>query len=228
LTKGVVLRVTLLLAAVVLGGGAAWLIVTSSTQRGLELGVLAGLWSALMAAFAMFGSRRLVHPVEAAYNVQARASAELERVQPTEIQAAITREVGALRAEIAELRTELLEKVGGELRVERIETTRVLGSDIEALQHEVRQIVEPARVLPPPVLPEPVAALQMSTLPATATLPQPPVDAFADLPRIRPFTEFELDSIEDEPAYAGRRRRAEDGEQRNLLARIFEREGVTS
>ena len=46
----------------------------------------------------------------------------------------------ALRAEIASLRGELLEKVGGQLRLERIETTRVIGSDLEALQHEVRQL----------------------------------------------------------------------------------------
>ncbi len=36
-----------------------------------------------------------------------------------------------------------------------------------------------------------------------------PVDDFAALPRIRPFTDFELDPIEDEPAYTGRRRAAD-------------------
>lgn len=39
-----------------------------------------------------------------------------------------------------------------------------------------------------------------------------PADPFAGLPRIRPFTEFELDPIEDESAYTGRRRRAEEEE----------------
>jgi hypothetical protein len=67
------------------------------------------------------------------------------------------------------------------------------------------------------------------------------------LPRIRPFTDFELDPIEDESAYTGRRRRgdedeggrgrhaqSEDSGQRHrradengedLLSRIFAREG---
>jgi hypothetical protein len=72
------------------------------------------------------------------------------------------------------------------------------------------------------------------------------------LPRIRPFTEFELDPIDDEPDYAGRRRaggagepngpagadpgdqsggrrhrRAEDGDH-DLLARLLAREGMHS
>ena len=47
-------------------------------------------------------------------------------------------ELAELRAEVAALRNELLEKVGGQLRLERIETTRLIGSDLEALQHEVR------------------------------------------------------------------------------------------
>src|SRR5438105_3385991 len=36
--------------------------------------------------------------------------------------------------------SEVVGKVGGELRLERIETTRIIGSDIEALQREVRQL----------------------------------------------------------------------------------------
>jgi hypothetical protein len=80
--------------------------------------------------------------------------------------------------------------------------------------------------------------------------PSPPPsgqDEFAGLPRIRPFTDFELDPIEDETAYTGRRRktgdepgsgrhaqsegpgrrhsRAEDNGD-DLLARIFAREGL--
>jgi hypothetical protein len=52
----------------------------------------------------------------------------------------VRQEVGELRSEIAALRSELLEKVGGQIRLERIETTRVIGSDLEALQEEVRQL----------------------------------------------------------------------------------------
>jgi hypothetical protein len=364
-TRGVVLRAAALALAVALGGLAAWLIVTSTTQKRLELGVLAGLWAALVGAFSMFGSRRLMHPLDSEYDgvpgsdVALRStSTELERAEDaaarrahearlehmlrTEIHAAVSREVATLRAEIAELRSELLEKVGGQLRLERIETTRVIGSDLEALQHEVRQlkavaqdvsdwgavsnnrpneapirqIVEPARVRPvtretaeveadplpartqfepepepaPRIEPEPAPRLEpriepridstpqtpaettgpirlgpapmpvpdfaplptLAPLPAVAALPTvtpmpspqrfispvppqptprpqpapsapepvvlpvqpsaPPFDDFASLPRIRPFTDFELDPIEDEPAYTGRRRRTEDGD----------------
>jgi hypothetical protein len=47
--------------------------------------------------------------------------------------------------------------------------------------------------------------------------PSPRPDDFADLPRIRPFTDFELDPVDppakDEPAYTGRRRRPDDEDE---------------
>lgn len=47
--------------------------------------------------------------------------------------------------------------------------------------------------------------------------PSPHPDDFADLPRIRPFTDFELDPIaapaKDAPAYTGRRRRPDDEDE---------------
>jgi len=48
--------------------------------------------------------------------------------------------IGALRTEVAALRAEVVDKLGGQLRLERIETTRVIGSDLEALQHEIRRL----------------------------------------------------------------------------------------
>jgi hypothetical protein len=101
----------------------------------------------------------------------------------------------------------------------------------------------------PPAPPQPVPT------PPDAEQPQPrsesaqePVGVeFAGLPRIRRFTEFELDPVEDESTYTGRRRRVEnenggagrqpeelpagrrhsraeeDGE--GQLARTFDREG---
>ena len=48
--------------------------------------------------------------------------------------------MAGLRSEVTALRNELVEKVGGQLHLERIETTRLIGSDLEALQHEVRQL----------------------------------------------------------------------------------------
>ena len=52
----------------------------------------------------------------------------------------MTEHVGALRDEVAALRAEVVDKLGGQLRLERIETTRVIGSDLEALQHEIRRL----------------------------------------------------------------------------------------
>lgn len=198
MTRGVVLRTAIFALAVALSAVAVWLVVSSpNSVRRMQLGVLAGLWAAMLGAFAMFGTRKLEHATEAAGSgvspgrELARRSehAELERLEETaarrahearlehlvrrEIQTSVAREVDGLRAEIAQLRGDLLEKVGGQLRLERIETTRVIGSDLEALQHELRelkyaaqdtgelrvaavraaepalrQIVEPARVRP--------------------------------------------------------------------------------
>ncbi len=273
--------------------------------------------------------------------IQLRSSASLERAAEAEerrsfeaglqsmlkreighIRDAVSDEVASLRSEVAGLRAELVEKVGGQLRLERIETTRVIGSDLEALQHEVRAlkfasraeddarsaeapeprrpVVEPTRVVEParvrPVSRESAqvqADVQPAVSPTTQPAPQPsatacaaggvgagvgarsraaacrscpgahrfpcscaralaadgarrrPVtvtvtvaaagragargagadapapypaspaplddaDPFAGMPRITPFTAFELDPVETEPAYSGRRRRAEE------------------
>jgi hypothetical protein len=305
--------------AIALGGVAVWLIVTSTTQKRIEIGVLTGLWGLLLGAYSMFGSRRALsygdpmlaeRPLGAELELRsgptdlerAEAAAErrafqagLEQLLHREIRTAVSLEVGELRSEIAALRSELLEKVGGQIRLERIETTRVIGSDLEALQEEVRQLkavreaaaaapapsivnlvatgsAEPAftRVVPsaaapllqpepepagestapiPPIreaaplapqparwapigaepesiapgpgpvratpqpAPEPAAAAPEPALPKPAPEPaadpagepaaapvaaatEPPEDPFAGLPRIRPFTEFDLDPIE--------------------------------
>jgi hypothetical protein len=340
----VVLRGLGLAVALGLAGVAVWLVVTSTTHKGYGLGVLAGLWAALLGAFVMFGPRYVRHdadePVpstalalratdyelERAEEAAARRAheARLEAMLRREIRTAVTAEVTALREEIAALRSELLEKVGGQLRLERIETTRVIGSDLEALQAEVRQlkaaaaqdaelalgrerpaeapsvrhIVEPARVRPvsrqtaevqaevqparmtpepepeprPAATPPPPAPPPAGTAggPAAATgagettgpirtdatavpppspsprpqpapaepivLPlqqqQPAGDEFAGLPRIRPFTDFELDpagpdagaarpaagpppehgAAADQSPYTGRRRRGDEPE----------------
>ncbi len=212
--RGVVFAV-----AIALGAVAVWLIVTSTTQKRIELGILAGLWGLLLGTFSMLGSRRSMLPAAdarpvaaaAAFDgtsqdgaggaaIQVRANAEVERIEETlerrawqarleqmlrrEIQDAMNHEVSALRSEIASLRGELLEKVGGQLRLERIETTRVIGSDLEALQHEVHQLkvaqgtefgadmselARPAVVTPPASRP----AVEPATPPAPVPEPVP-------------------------------------------------------
>ncbi len=161
LNRSVVLRGLVFAIAIALGAVAVWLIVTSTTQKGIELGVLAGLWGLLLGAFSMIGARRVVQtPVPAESTVgaelelrsamalersadaQARREyeARLEQLLREEVRATMGRELAEMRAEIAQLRSELLEKVGGQLRLERIETTRLIGSDLEALQDEVRKL----------------------------------------------------------------------------------------
>jgi hypothetical protein len=101
---------------------------------------------------------------------------------------------------------------------------------------------------------EPSAAAEARPTPppaAAAPVPAAPplVDDFASLPRIRPFTDFELDPIEDEPIYTGRRRaeepeangrhshaverptgrrhrRADETEDADLLAKLLARESA--
>jgi len=274
-----VLRGCAMAVAVVLGAGAVWLIVTADTQKGTRIGALVGFWALLLAAFALVGTR---HPHRSAaetgqeLNLRARGGISrvddvgmgreyerrLEEMLRREIQAAVGFELAALRADVSALRSELVEKVGGQLRLERIETTRVIGSDIEALQHEVRQLMvarqspelgsfslgttrtslvpppmpepmapeplAPEPLAPEPLAPEPLAPEPLAPVPPSPVLPSPvlpspvlpspvlpsPVsaaggDPFASLPRLHPFTDFELAPIQsapDEDAYAGRRR----------------------
>lgn len=297
----VVLRGAGFALAVALGAVAVWLIVTSTTQKRLELGVLAGLWGLLLGAFCAFGTRRGQRDelstagsgqelalrdmgyMERADESAARRhfEARLEQMLRQEIQTTLGREIASLREEVASLRNDLLEKVGGQLRLERIETTRVIGSDIEALQREIDQLkhggpvmdaagpvtrtipriidaagpaqvyrpapvsqsdpapqrapAEPARVYrpapvqpaaqqveqppavqQPPAVEQPPAAAERSPAAEQPPAEQPPADEqppaaeqpepqqqsaanggdfFAELPRLRPFTDFELDPI---------------------------------
>ncbi|MCW2496670.1 DUF6779 domain-containing protein, partial [Jatrophihabitans sp.] len=146
-------------AAVVLGGVAIWLIVTSTSQKRIEIGVLTGLWGLLLGACSVFGSRQdhqqaavadpgtalgirsdaaLARAQDAA--AQREFQARLEAMLRREVQESVGRELAGLRSEVSALRAEILEKVGGQLRLERTETTRLFGSDLEALQREVRQL----------------------------------------------------------------------------------------
>ncbi|MEO9139787.1 MAG: DUF6779 domain-containing protein [Jatrophihabitans sp.] len=162
LTRGVVLRGIGFAVAVILSAVAVWLIATSTTVRSNHLGIVTGLWGVLIGAFSMFGARRttlfdepsgdhdsgsglairgnadLVRAEDAA--ARGEFEARLEALIQREVSATFTREVSGLRGEIAQLRQDLLDKVGGQLRLERIETTRLIGSDLEALHHEVRQL----------------------------------------------------------------------------------------
>jgi hypothetical protein len=77
-------------------------------------------------------SREAAARREADFNLEISLRREIERM--------MTEQLGALRDEVAALRAEVVDKLGGQLRLERIETTRVIGSDLEALQHEIRRL----------------------------------------------------------------------------------------
>jgi hypothetical protein len=176
-----------------LGAAAVFLVVFGSSQRQLQLGVLLGLWGALIAASLRLGARhaqpdpaaaeeldgaraRATELHEAQLKVaalqqeqleaarQAYFSQEIELRQFGELQLArdaaarreselnlelslrrelervMASELGSLREEVAALRAEVMDKLGGQLRLERVETTRVIGSDLGALQHEIRRL----------------------------------------------------------------------------------------
>jgi hypothetical protein len=80
--------------------------------------------------------------VELSREVAARREADhkLEISLRREIEHLMNEHIGTLRSEVAALRAEVVDKLGGQLRLERIETTRVIGSDLEALQHEIRRL----------------------------------------------------------------------------------------
>ena len=65
---------------------------------------------------------------------------QLEVMLRREMERALRDELTELRSEVAGLRGDLADKINGQLLLERIETTRVFGSDLEALQAEVRRL----------------------------------------------------------------------------------------
>jgi hypothetical protein len=117
----------------------------------------------------------LQHAREAA--ARRESERDLELFLRRELERVMASELGSLREEVAALRAELADKLGGQLRLERIETTRVIGSDREALQNEIRRLAgsQPAQAAE---LAEPRTAdivdaefVEFPRLPATAELP---------------------------------------------------------
>jgi hypothetical protein len=221
--RALVLRSAGFAVAVALGVLGVWLIVTGHSQRSIRLGALASLWALLLGTFVMFGSRRAGGPdapVEQHEDDTRGRSTELARLEESaaqrayeqrleqmlrrEIQASVAREMAYLRGELASLRTDLLDKVGGQIALERIETTRIIGSDLEALQEEVRQLRE--------------RALLASTHTETSRLldtsaPRVERPVARPVPRREDVVDAEL--VEPQPAepdsgYRGRRRRDDE------------------
>jgi hypothetical protein len=229
--------------AVALGALGVWLIVTGQSQRAIRLGALASLWALLIGTFVMFGGRRVAdEPVDdqteadeavGSTELAPAGDAALQRLYETrmedllrrEIQSSVSREMSFLRGELASLRNELLDKVGGQIALERIETTRIIGSDLEALQEEVRQLRERA------LLTQQVENSRLADASRAQLRPTPRGDVVD--------AQLVDDVPEIETGYRGRRRRddsaagAEDAPSRRgrhspegeeLLARLLSRE----
>jgi hypothetical protein len=186
-------RTALIALSAGLGLGALCLVLFGSSRQQVQLGVLLGLWAALVAASLIAGSRggpserppdaewdrfraqatelheaqlkvvaqqqeqleaakqayfsqeielRQFGELQLARDAAARRESELnlELSLRREVERVLTEQLASLRDEVAALRAEVFDKLGGQLRLERIETTRVIGSDLEALQHEIRRL----------------------------------------------------------------------------------------
>ena len=151
-TFGMVLAATLGIIAVGLA-------VLGTTQKQVQIGLIIGLWAALIGLITVYGIRRRATPSELSaerselelrriYQIGRERDAadrrhyalQLEMMLRRETERVLREELGALRAEVSALRSDVVEKVHGQLQLERIETTRVIGSDLEALQNEVRRL----------------------------------------------------------------------------------------
>jgi hypothetical protein len=142
-----VLRTLGMIAALALGGAAVFMVVVAHTQKQVQIGLLVGLWAALLGAFTLFGPRRgaaepgrgvMLAGADRSPAQRREDELQLEVMLRREMERVLRTELAQLRGEVAGLREDLVENGQGELRLERIETTRLIGS--EDLQHEVRRV----------------------------------------------------------------------------------------
>ncbi|MEP6851086.1 MAG: hypothetical protein ABJA87_00235 [bacterium] len=149
--------------------GIYWIGVSSSAVLN-RVGFPVALWGVLIGAYALRGTRstqlRPSNPepddetaatvAQTGGDIERRRRGEVEidgdaeqrREYQLQLEAMLRREMerilgqglAALRADVAGLRGEVLDAVDGRLRLERIETTRIIGSDLAALQNEIRRL----------------------------------------------------------------------------------------
>lgn len=186
------LRGTGFVLAAGLGIVGVWMIVTGGDSKAIRIGAISAFWGLLLGTYAMLGTRGPSQPAPAApvappappappvvRELDLRQVGEIERsavaaarrefqqelqlMLRREVTDGFAREVAELRNEVNALRNDLVEKVGGQLRLERIETTRLIGSDLEAVQSELRMLRENGAE---------VEASAAASLPATIGLPR--------------------------------------------------------
>lgn len=150
------LRTLALAVAVVVALASTAAVVISDDPQILRLAVVGALWAFVLAAFAAPRRRgdddgdrpgteielRKTYEIELEREVAARREYELqlEVYLRRELERGLAEDVAALRDEVGRMRGEMMDRLDGELRMERIETTRLVGGSLRALQDEARRL----------------------------------------------------------------------------------------
>jgi hypothetical protein len=151
------LRTLALVAAVAIALASTAAVVLSDDPQTLRLAVVGALWAFVLAAFAAPRRResdapagdpgtalelRRTYEIELEKEVAARREYELqlEVYLRRELERGLAEDVAALREEVGRMRGEMIDRLDGELRMERIETTRLIGGSLRALQDEARRL----------------------------------------------------------------------------------------
>ena len=151
------LRTLALVAAVAVALASTAAVVLSDDPETLRLAVVGALWAFVLAAFAAPRRResgasagepgtalelRRTYEIELEKEVAARREYELqlEVYLRRELERGLAEDVAALRDEVGRMRGEMMDRLDGELRMERIETTRLIGGSLRALQDEARRL----------------------------------------------------------------------------------------
>ena len=151
------LRTLALVAAVAIALASTAAVVLSDDPQTLRLAVVGALWAFVLAAFAAPRRResdasagdpgtalelRRTYEIELEKEVAARREYELqlEVYLRRELERGLAEDVAALRDEVGRMRGDMIDRLDGELRMERIETTRLIGGSLRALQDEARRL----------------------------------------------------------------------------------------
>jgi hypothetical protein len=147
-----------LAVAVVIALASTAAVVISDDPQTLRLAVVGALWAFVLAAFAAPRRRsaddddgdrpgteielRKTYEIELEREVAARREYELqlEVYLRRELERGLAEDVAALRDEVGRMRGEMMDRLDGELRMERIETTRLVGGSLRALQDQARRL----------------------------------------------------------------------------------------
>jgi hypothetical protein len=150
-------RTLALVAAVAIALASTAVVVLSDDPQTLRLAVVGALWAFILAAFAAPRRRepdapagdpgaalelRRTYEIELEKEVAARREYELqlEVYLRRELERGLAEDVAALRDEISRMRGEMIDRLDGELQMERIETTRLIGGSLRALREEARRL----------------------------------------------------------------------------------------